>query len=94
MQQPETLEQFKKTVFKMLRVVRVYSKSPGKKPDMEEPFILPEGASVLDFAEKVHRDFRNRFSYARVWGQSGVGGRRVSREYIVQDKDIIELHLG
>ena len=90
----DSLNQLKEQVFKMLRVVRVYSKSPGKKADMKEPFILPEGASVLDFAEKVHKDFRRRFSYARVWGVEGVGGRRISRDYIVQDRDIIELHLS
>jgi len=36
--------------FKLLGVVRVYSKEPGKPPDMNQPFILPEGSTVLDMA--------------------------------------------
>lgn len=91
--QPETMDVLKKRIFESLKVVRVYSKMQGKKADFTAPFILPVGSTVLDFAQKVHRDFRERFAYARVWGGDGVEGRRISRDYVVRDRDIIELHL-
>ncbi len=92
--QPDTMQALKKRIFESLHIVRVYSKMQGKKADLTAPFILPVGATVLDFAQKVHRDFRDRFAYARVWGDDKVDGRRVSREYVVQDRDIIELHVS
>jgi small GTP-binding protein len=92
--QPQSLDALRKQVFESLRIVRVYSKMQGKKPDFTAPFILPVGATVLDFAAKVHRDFKERFAYARVWGHDKVEGRRISREYVLQDQDVIELHLS
>lgn len=89
-----SLERFKHRVFKLLGIVRVYSKAPGKDPDMTCPFLLPTGSTVLDFAEAVHKDFRERFGYARVWGAGKHEGQRVARDYIVCDKDIVELHIS
>ena len=92
--QPKSMDILKKKIFESLRVVRVYSKMQGKKADFTAPFIVPVGSTVLDFAQKVHRDFRERFAYARVWSGDNVDGRRISREYMVQDRDVIELHLS
>lgn len=87
-----SLAAFARACFDMFGVVRAYSKQPGKDPDMGDPFILPKGSSVLDLAEKIHRDLRERFAYARVWGGGRYQGQRVARDYVVQDKDIVEIH--
>ncbi|MEE8567520.1 MAG: GTPase, partial [Anaerolineales bacterium] len=51
------LTQLKKAVFEKLGIIRVYSKSPGKEPDLSAPFILKKGDTINDFAGKVHQDF-------------------------------------
>jgi ribosome-interacting GTPase 1 len=89
---PASLAAFSKACFGLFGLVRVYSKQPGKEADRDDPFLVPIGASVLDFAGKVHRDLRERFGYARVWGEGKYEGQRVARDYPVQDGDVIELH--
>lgn len=83
----------KQLIFDRLEILRVYSKTPGKKPSMEEPFIFQRGSTLSDMAKAVHRDFANNLKFARIWGQGKYQGQKVNREYILQDEDIIELHI-
>ncbi len=87
------LEEFKKTVFNTLEIIRVYTKAPGKKPDLTEPVILQKGSTVKEAAEAIHKDFRYKLKYAVVWGSGKFDGQRVSQEHVLQDGDIIELHI-
>ena len=66
-------EGFKKVVYDFLDVVRVYTKAPGKKPDFSDPYVVPRGSTVLDVAEKVHRDFVVNLKYARLWSHGKAG---------------------
>ncbi len=87
------LDDLKRFIFEQLRIIRVYSKPPGKEPQMDKPFVLKKGATVLDFAEEVHRDFPERLRYARVWGSAEFPGQPVSKDFVLQDGDIVELHV-
>jgi ribosome-interacting GTPase 1 len=87
------IEEMKRDIFKALKLVRVYSKVPGKEADLSAPFILSEGSSLLEFAEKVHKDFYKKLNYARIWGSELYNGQRASRGYILHDRDIVELHM-
>ncbi|MDL1970544.1 MAG: 50S ribosome-binding GTPase [Candidatus Desulfofervidaceae bacterium] len=77
-------------LYEALEVIRIYAKAPGKKPDLERPFIVKKGKTVLDFAEKVHKDIAAKLKFARIWNEK-LKGLRVERDYILQDKDIVEL---
>ncbi len=88
----EGLEAFRRAVFDLLAIVRVYTKAPGKKPDLTAPFILPRGATIVDVAARVHKDFGAQLKFARVWGHSRFEGQMVQRDYRVEDQDIVELH--
>jgi len=87
------LETLRRTVFGLLRVVRVYSKIPGKKPEKDSPFTLRVGSTVLDMAKAVHKDFSEKLQYARVWNAAGLDGLRVNRDYVLADEDVVELHI-
>lgn len=89
----EGIEDLRKRIFDLLRVIRVYSKVPGKKADKDSPFILKDGSSLMDAARAVHKDFADKLSYARVWNRYGLDGLRVNRDYLLRDEDILELHL-
>jgi hypothetical protein len=89
---PPELEAFKRVVYDFLDVVRVYTKVPGKKPDFKDPYVVPRGSTVLDVAEKVHRDFVERLKYARVWGEAKHDGIMVPRDFIISEGDVLELH--
>jgi ribosome-interacting GTPase 1 len=79
-------------IFDLLRIVRVYSKPPGKEPDRSRPFVLPKGGTLLDFARIVHHDFAERLKFARLWGHGKFDGQRVTKDYVLEDGDVIELH--
>ncbi|UCE41081.1 MAG: 50S ribosome-binding GTPase [Candidatus Aminicenantes bacterium] len=88
-----TLEYLRKQIYILLDVIRVYSKIPGKKVDHSDPFVFKKGSSLMDMAKAVHKDFAQKLKYARIWGKNKYQGQKVNRSYILEDEDIIELHL-
>ncbi|HOW85109.1 MAG TPA: 50S ribosome-binding GTPase [Candidatus Aminicenantes bacterium] len=87
------LEPLRRAVFGLLRVVRVYSKIPGKKAEKDAPFTLRTGSTVMDMARAVHKDFAEKLQYARVWNAASLDGLRVNRDYVLADEDVVELHI-
>jgi ribosome-interacting GTPase 1 len=91
--QKRGFEELKRVVFENARIIRVYSKEPGKAPDMDTPFTVPVGSDVLDLAELIHKDFVKNLKYACIWGSARFGGQKVQKDYVLHDKDIVEYHL-
>ncbi len=87
------IEDLKNKVFALINVLRVYSKIPGKKVDLADPFILKRGSSVMDMAKVVHKDFSRKLKYARIWSESKYQGQKVNRDHILEDEDVLELHI-
>ena len=87
------LEELKLKTFQMLNIIRVYTKTPGQKPDLSDPIILDRGSTLENAAASVHKDFRARLKYARVWGSGKHDGIMIRRDHVLQDGDIIELHM-
>lgn len=87
------LELLKNTLVDKLQIIRVYSKAPGKEPDLTAPFVLKRGSTVEDFAGKVHKDFVDKLKIAKVWGDGVFDGQMVQRDYILRDGDVVELHI-
>ncbi len=87
------LDDLKKQIFHMLDVIRVYTKTPGGKPDMTEPIILERGSTLEMAAIAIHKSFAQRLKYARIWGSGKFDGIMVKRDHVLQDGDIIELHV-
>jgi len=86
------LETTRTASYQMLGMMRVYTKRPGKPADMESPFTLPIGGTVLDLAEQVHREVAEKLKSAKVWGSGVFDGQTVTRDHVLNDKDIVELH--
>ena len=87
------LQQLKDALVERLNIIRVYSKAPGKEPDLTAPFTLKKGSTVADLAAKVHKDFVDKLKLAKVWGTAVFDGQMVQRDHVLQDGDIVELHL-
>jgi len=81
----------KKSIYDNLDLIRVYTKRPDEEP-AKRPIVLPRGSTVLQVARAVHKDFEKSLKFARVWGSTRFPGQQVSREYVLQNKDIVELH--
>jgi ribosome-interacting GTPase 1 len=90
--QQSGLEPLREAIYRSMDVVRVYTKLPHKKEaDMDAPFLLPRGQTVLDLAGMIHKDVARNFKSARVWGSEVHDGTSVKGDYVLHDKDIVEL---
>jgi small GTP-binding protein len=87
------IEELRDAIYAFLKVIRVYTKQPGKPADMTSPFTCPIGSTVVEMAALVHRDFTEQLKSARIWGTGVHDGQAVGREHLLHDKDIVELHV-
>jgi hypothetical protein len=89
------LDGFARAVFfDLLELVRVYTKVPGRKVNLSAPYVLKRGATVLDAARHVHKDFAEQLKFARLFRPNGEhDGLMVERLHVVQDEDILEFHI-
>jgi hypothetical protein len=85
------LRLMKEAVLEALGIIRVFSKPPGKEPDLTAPFALEKGGTVEEFAAKIHQDFSKNLKSARVWGSATHDGQMVGRDHVLHDGDVVEL---
>jgi len=64
----------------------------AKKPDYDKPFTVRRGGTLLDVAALIHKDVAENLKFARVWGSEVHDGTTVKSDYVLQDKDVVELH--
>lgn len=88
----ENLEILKEKIFISLDIIRVYTKIPGKPPDTENPYTLKRNTKVIELAEIIHKDLVKNFKYARLWRHGNDKFIIAGRDYVLFDKDIIEIH--
>jgi len=95
----DRIENLRRTIFDRLEIVRVFTKAPGKKADLDSPpFVLKSGSTVVDAARAVHRDLAQTFKFARMWSSEKskrsvkFDGQMVERTHRLEDGDILELH--
>ncbi len=78
--------------FAALRVMRVYTKEPGKEPDRARPYTLPLGSTVADLARTIHNDVAATMKYAKLWGRSAFAGQSVGEAHVLVEGDVVEIH--
>jgi hypothetical protein len=87
------LEELKPATFQALDIIRVYSKEPRKEPDRSRPFTLPRGSTVRDLARAIHKEMAQSIKFARVWGPSAYDGQSVHDQHVLEEGDVVELHV-
>ncbi len=86
------LDELRDVIYDTLGFINIYMKPQGDKADLEEPMIMREGATVGDVCDRLHKDFRRKFRYARVWGGSAKhAGQRVGLDHGLVDGDILTI---
>lgn len=86
------LAEFRKILYELLGVIRVYTKAPGKPLERKDPVIVRKGSTVLDAAERIHKDFYKSLKFVRLWGKT-LNGQRVERGLVLEDQDVVEFHI-
>lgn len=88
----EKLKTLPKFFFEALKVIRVYTKAPGRKLEKKDPLILPIGSTMLKAAKNLHREIAGKLKYARVWGQGMHDGQQIARDHVLKDGWVLEFH--
>lgn len=86
------LPELREKLFRLLNVLRIYTKQPGKPADTGSPFTCPVGSTVAEFAGCVHNELEDTVKSARVWGSGAFDGQTVGRDHVLHEKDVVELH--
>ncbi len=86
------MDELKEEIYQSLGFMRVYLKPQAGEADLEEPLIVRTGSSVEDVCRKLHRDFVDRFRFARVWGRSVKHpGQRVGLVHRLREGDLLTI---
>jgi hypothetical protein len=86
------LDVLREQIYDTLGFINIYLKPQGEQADMDEPMIMREGCTVGDICDRLHKDFRRKFRYARVWGDSAKhAGQRVGLDHGLVDGDVVTL---
>ena len=84
------LDNLKKKIFESMKVIRVYTKEPGKEKS-KEPIILKEGASVKEVADSIYKGFSIKVKETRLTGPSGkFSNQKVGLNHVCKDMDVVE----
>lgn len=84
------LENLKEKIFKSFKLIRIYTRQPGKKHD-EVPVTMSPLSNLHDVAEKILHGYSKKVKYAKIWGPSSkFAGQKVGLKHIVKDRDIVE----
>jgi len=87
-------DELKKEMFKVLEIIRVYTKEPREKPS-EKPFILKKGATISDLTQRLPRVFQEQFKHAKVMGPSAKFDMELAGlNHVLQDRDIVQIYLS
>ena len=93
-QKEQNLGELREAIFRGLEFTRIYMKKIGQEPDYSEPLILKRDHSVRGACLRVHKEWEERFQYARVWGKGAkFDGQTVGIDHVLEDGDVLELHL-
>jgi small GTP-binding protein len=80
------LDRLREELWTLTGLVRVHLRDGG------DPVALQPPATVLDVADTIHHELRQRCTGARVWGPSArFPGQQVGREYELSDGDTVEV---
>lgn len=86
------IEELKERIYQNLKLIRIYLKPQGGKTDLKEPLVVKKGSTVEMVCNSLHRDFVERFRYARVWGKSAkFDGQQVGLNHVLEDGDVLSI---
>lgn len=87
------LEKIGEAIFKMLNIIRIYTKELFSKNPSEKPLVVKSGTCVIEVAKRIHSEMFRNFKYAKIWGPSAkYPGEKVGPNHLLMDGDIVEIH--
>ena len=86
------VEFVKEMIWDYLHLIRIYCKPKSQAPDLNQPVIMRNHSTVVNFCRAIHRQLEANFSYALVWGQSVKHKpQRVGKKHLLHDEDVVQI---
>ena len=86
------IQALKEEIYRRLDFLRIYMRRRTGETDFEEPMVVKGGATIGDVCDMVHRNMKDGFRYAQVWGKSvKFGGQRVGMTHRLMDQDVLTI---
>jgi small GTP-binding protein len=87
------IEDLLETIWEDLSLLRIYTKRKGVAPDFSEPMVVRRAHNTIeDICNSIHRDFKEKFKYALVWGVSAKHSpQKCGLQHRVADGDVVSL---
>ena len=86
------IQALREEIYRKLDFLRIYLRRRTGETDFEEPMIVKSGATIQQVCDKVHRNMKDDFRYAQVWGKSvKFGGQRVGMTHELMDQDVLTI---
>lgn len=87
------LNKLGEAIFQAMEVIRIYTKEPAAKQPSAKPFTLKRGATLADLARSIHGEFVENFAFAKIWAERLVfSPQKVGLSFVLDDKDVVEIH--
>ncbi|CUM62784.1 uncharacterized protein PRCAT00000342001 [Priceomyces carsonii] len=82
----------KEEIWRKLNLMRIYTKRRGIQPNFNDPMVVRENSSIQQVCDAIHRDMKNNFKYALVWGSSAKHSpQKCGLNHPVHDEDVIQI---
>lgn len=79
-------------IWYQLNLNRVYTKKRGVKPEFNDPLVVRNNSTIGDLCHGIHRDFKEKFKYALVWGSSAKHSpQKCGLNHKIHDEDVVSL---
>lgn len=79
-------------IWYQLNLNRVFTKKRGIKPEFGDPLVVRNNSTIGDLCHSIHRDFKDQFKYALVWGSSAKHSpQKCGLNHKIDDEDVVSL---
>ena len=86
------IEDLKEEIWRQLDLLRLYTKRRGVAPVLDDPMVVRNHLTVLEVCDAIHRDMKNQFKYALVWGLSAKHSpQKCGLTHEVHDEDVVQI---
>lgn len=76
-----------------LSLLRIYTKPKGSPPDFSDPMVVRQAKnSIENICDSIHREFKNKFKYALVWGASAKHSpQKCGLQHKIAEGDVVSI---
>lgn len=87
------LDDLLEAIWDGLSMLRIYTKRKGVAVNLNEPMVVrSQHNTIEDVCDAIHRDFKNSFRYALVWGASAKHSpQKCGLGHHVNDEDVVQI---